>query len=85
MAGHAQAYVAAVQGLQQQLAAFAAPVPGNTTAVLAQEVSALQQELARAVSSLLDPRTTSDADLWAAPQQLKHAPSEQHAVGTLCC
>jgi hypothetical protein len=51
VAGHAQAHVAAVQGLQQQLAAFAAPVPGNTKAALEQEVSALQQELARVVSA----------------------------------
>lgn len=52
VAGHSQAYIAAVQGLQQQLAAFAAPAPANPKAALEQEVAALQQELVRAVSNM---------------------------------
>jgi hypothetical protein len=47
--GHAQSYVAAVQALQQQLAAFAAPTPGTQRAALEAQVSALEQELSRAV------------------------------------
>lgn len=41
-----------MQGLQQQLAAFATPPSGNSRAALEQQVSALQEELSRAVSGL---------------------------------
>jgi hypothetical protein len=51
--GHAQSYVAAVQALQQQLAAFAAPTPVTHRAALEAQVSALEQELSRAVRALL--------------------------------
>lgn len=51
--GHAKSYVAAVQALQQQLAAFAAPTPGTHKAALEAQVSALEQELSRAVCALL--------------------------------
>jgi len=47
---HAKQYVAAIEGLQQQLLLLAAPTATTHKDQLEQEVSALQQEVARAVS-----------------------------------
>jgi hypothetical protein len=49
VAESARGYVAAIQGLQQQLVAFALPAPASSRAALEQQAAALRQELDRAV------------------------------------
>lgn len=52
-AHHAGTFVAAIQGLQQQFQQFASGQPNTPIIGLEQRVTALQQELSRAVRSTL--------------------------------